>query len=149
MVMSEQTPEDQAHEIVKDALSKIQDATFEDLFEKPRRKTAFLVSIPAGADGGIRQVRIRYQAIAPKDFDDLIAAHAPSPKDERKGAQWNPDTFPPALVSAVSLSPKLDYEQARSLLENPNWAPGEVNALFRNALEVCQAGLNVPFSDGD
>ena len=153
--MSEQTTEDvteadreAAQETIKAALAQIQDATFEDLFDKPRRKTAFLVTLPT-KDGGQRQVRIRYQAMDPKAFDDLLAAHPPTPKEERKGAQWNADTFPAALVSAVSLAPKMTFEQAKSLLDNPRWAPGEVNALFRNALDVCTAGLNVPFSDGD
>lgn len=145
---TQETEREAAQETIKNALAQIEDATFDQLFAKPRRKTAFLMQV-AGPDGSPRQVRIRYQALPPKDFDDLVAAHPPSPKDERKGAQWNPDTFPPALISAVSLSPKLTFEQATSLLLNENWAAGEVNALFRNALDVCQAGLNVPFSDGD
>lgn len=138
----------QTEQTLKVALSKVQDATFELLFAKPRRKTSFFVTVQ-DEDGSSRQVRLRYQAMDPKAFDDLLAAHAPSPKDERKGAQWNPDTFPPALISEVALSPKLSYEEAQSLLKAPNWSPGEISALFRNALEVCQAGLNVPFSDGD
>ena len=149
--MSDEQHEQQveaAAETIKTAMAAIQDASFEDLFNKPRRKTSFVVQVP-GPGGAPRQVRIRYQAMDPKAFDDLVAAHAPSPKDERKGAQWNPDTFPAALISEVSLAPKMSFEQAKSLLESPNWSAGEANALFRNALEVCQAGLNVPFSDGD
>ena len=55
----------------------------------------------------------------------------------------------PLLISTVALTPKLTYEQASDLIKAKNWAPGEISALFRNALEVCQAGLDVPFSAGD
>ena len=125
----------------------MQDATFDLLFAKPRRKTSFFVTVE-GEDGSARQVRLRYQAMDPKDFDDLVAAHAPSPKEERKGAQWNPDTFPPALISEVSLSPTLTYDEAKALLKAPNWAPGEVRRCSATPCGL-PGGPDVPFTDGD
>lgn len=149
MSVETETPalSDDAAAQLRDALAAIEDASFDVLMSKPRRTTAFMVHIDR--DGQPRPVRIRYRAIAPKELDALIEAHPPSTKEERKGAQWNKDSFPPALVSAVSLSPKMSVEQAKELLENPNWSTGESQALFSNAWAVCNAGLDVPFSNGD
>lgn len=143
----QETLSDDAREKLREAISQIQDATFDVLFNKPRRIIEFYVHVEQ--DGRAKPVRLKYQALDPKAFDDLISAHPATPKQERKGAQWNPDTFPPALISEVAVVPKLTYEQADDLLKNKNWSPGETNALFRNALDVCQAGLDVPFSAGD
>lgn len=138
---------DEAREQLREAMTQIQDATFDVLLKKPRREITFFVHVEV--DGRPKPVRLKYRALDPKAFDDLIAAHAPTAKEERKGYQWNKDTFPPALISAVAVTPQLSYEQADELLKAKNWSPGEVHALFQNALNVCQAGLDVPFSAGD
>lgn len=133
---------------LEQALAGLQDATFELLAAKPRRKTTFVVAVLDG-EGQPRQVKITYQAMDPTEYDDLISAHPPTPKAQRQGHQWNNDTFPPALISAVSLTPKLTVDQATQLLKSPNWSTGEIDALFSNAILVCKAGLDVPFNDGD
>lgn len=137
-----------ARETIKAALSAVPDATFDILIKKPRRETEFFVHLQ-GDDNRAHPHRIKYRALSPKDFDDLVSAHPPTAKEERKGAQWNKDTFPAALISEVSLTPKLTVEQARDLMESPNWAAGESQALFINAVNVCQSGLDVPFNAGD
>lgn len=149
MSVETETPalSDEARAQLHEALSAIEDASFDVLMSKPRRTTAFMVQIDR--DGAPRPVRIRYQALSPTELDELLEAHPPTTKEERKGAQWNKDSFPAALISRVSLSPKLSEEQAQALLKNPNWATGEVDALFRNAWAVCNAGLDVPFNNGD
>lgn len=143
----DQTLSDEAREHLREAMTQIQDATFDVLLKKPRREITFFVHVEQ--DGRPRPVRLKYRSLDQKAFDDLLAAHQPNAKDERKGAQWDPDTFPPALISAVAVTPQLSYEQADELLNSKNWSPGEISALFRNALNVCQAGLDVPFSAGD
>lgn len=140
---------DEAREKLREAMTKIPDATFDALITKPRRSIEFFVQLPVGDDQKPRPARLRYQALDPKQFDDLVAAHPPSAKQKREGGQWDPDTFPAALISAVALVPRLTFEQARDILESKNWAPGESNALFTNAIQVCTAGLDVPFSAGD
>jgi hypothetical protein len=138
---------DDAREQLRAALSAVQDATFDVLISKPRRKTEFFVHLQ-DEHGDMKPFRMTYQAMPPKAFDDLLAAHAPTTKQQREGFQWNKDTFPSALIAAVSLTPKLTEEQAKALLEAPNWATGESDALLRNALNVQNAGLDVPFSAG-
>lgn len=138
----------QSREQLREALTSVQDATFDVLIKKPVRETAFFVHIRDDS-GHAKPVRIRYKAMAPKAFDELVAAHPPTTKEERKGAQWNKDSFPQALVAAVSLVPKLTVEQANELLESDNWSSGESQQLFLNAINVCQSGLDVPFNAGD
>lgn len=146
--MSEESSKKKVEETIREARAAIEDASFDVLIKKPRRETEFYVTV-AGDDGRPRQVRLRYRALSPKHLDELLVAHAPTSKQQREGLQWNRETFPPALVSAVSLVPKMTEEQARDLLESDSWAPGEAAQLFSNAWAVCNAGLDVPFNAGD
>jgi hypothetical protein len=138
---------DEARAQLLEAAKTIQDAAFDDLLAKPTREIEFFVHLNGG-DGKPQPRRLRFKAMPPKDYDNLIAAHAPTTKQQREGYQWNRDTFPAALVSAVSKTPKMTVEQAAQLLEAPNWSTGESQALFQNALNVQQAGFDVPFSAG-
>lgn len=124
------------------------DATLDMLMAKPRRKLKFPVTL-ADEDGTPVTRVIRYRALSPEDWDALVAAHPPTDKHREAGSTWNNDTFPPALIAAVSLSPKLTISQAKGLYTNPEWSPGERRELFFQALDVCGAGLNVPFNAGD
>lgn len=136
---------ERASKIIADA---VQDATFGDLVKKPRRVTSFEVSLPAD-DGGVRKVRLKFQALSAKQYDDLLAAHPPGKKGLAEGQIYNAETFPPALISACSLIPKLNVEQADELYNHPDWSSGETNTLLYEAIGVCNSGLNVPFNAGD
>lgn len=120
-------------------------ATIEELFAKPRRKMTFTVNV-AGEDGESVTRTMTYQAISAKEYDRLIEAHPPTPKQREDQAVLNIDTFAPALIAAVSLEPKLTYEQAEQLYNDPAWAGGEVSTLYYNAQRVCNAGLDVGFN---
>lgn len=137
-----------AREVIAEARTEIEDATFDVLIKKPRRESAFLVHVP-NDDGSARPVRIRYRSLNAKEYDDLVSAYPPTSKQRSDGATWNTETFPPALIAAVSLAPKLNLEQAKELYTHPDWAPGEQRELFLQALDVCAQGLNVPFNAGD
>lgn len=125
-----------------------QDATLDDLLAKPVRTSSFTVTLP-GADGGVRQVRLKFQGLDGDAYDELVAAHPPKRKQADKGATWDSDTFPPALIAAVSVIPTMTVEQARELYKAKNWAAGEMLNLFSEALAVCSRGLDVPFNAGD
>jgi len=141
--------EDQAVESAREIVSHaMKDATFDDLVKKPRRVSSFSVSVP-NDDGSVSPRRLRFRAISPKEYDELLAAHPPTPKQKNDGAFYNPDTFPPALIAAVSYVPKLTVAQATELYHHPDWSPGETGELFMQAGNVCNAGLSVPFSAGD
>jgi hypothetical protein len=125
----------------------IENATFDALLSKPRRVKEFFVTVPRADGEGTRQLRMIYRALSGEDYDALLDAHKPTPKMRSDGAIWHRDNFPPALIAAVSMVPKLTAEQARELYGNPDWSPGESGALFMSAVEVCSQGLDVPFTE--
>lgn len=125
-------------------------ASFEDLIAKPARTLSFPVTL-SDADGNPVQRRIVYKALPSKVYDDLVAAHPPTPKQladaNGSGVPYNLETFAPALISAVSAEPRLSYEQAEQLFHSPEWSGGEISTLFWNAQRVCNSGLDVPFNE--
>lgn len=133
--------------IVSDARTGMEIATFDELFGKPKRRLEFTVT--AGKDGQVVTRRMVFLALNGDEYDSLTAAHPPTPKQKSENHTWNPDTFPPALISAVSQQPKLSVEQAAALWKHKDWSAGEQATLFSRALEVCQSGLSVPFSVTD
>ena len=142
-VLSEST-----REAVVEAAKASVPATFDLLIKKPRRTLDFTI-YTRGDDGEELALQMRYQAISSKRYDELQAANPPASKERQQGAIYNVDTFAPALISEVSLDPKLSYEQASELYHSDDWAPGEISNLFINALSVCNQGLNVPFNARD
>src|SRR5690348_16554108 len=127
------------------ALAGPRKATFSDLTKKPRRTLTFTV-LTQDEDGDV-QLEMKYKAISAKEYDDLVAAHPPKPKDKQSGASFDLDTFAPALIAAMSVDPKLTEDEAKEIWDSPEWSGGEVSTLFFNAQRVCNAGLDVPFND--
>jgi len=127
---------------------KARAATFDDLRKKNRRKAEFTVT-SIDDDGEKVELVIRYRAIGSADYDRLVAAHPPTAKQAKDGAQYNFETFGPALVAAVSYEPKLSVEEAKELFGSDEWASGEITSLFMNALRLQNSGIDVPFIGGD
>lgn len=123
-------------------------ATFDQLMKKPRRTLGFTV-YSVDEEGEEIALQLKYKALSSKEYDTLQGEHPPSAKEKREGAIYNVDTFAPALIAAVSQAPKLTIEQATELYKSPDWSGGEVTTMFLNALRVCNAGLDVPFSARD
>lgn len=121
-------------------------ATFAALQRKPRRTVTFPVST-VDEDGEETQLMVKFQALSAKDYDKLVAAHPPTPKEKSLGAVYNVDTFAPALISAVSLEPRLTVEEATELYTSPDWSGGEMASLFIQAQRVCNSGIDIPFNE--
>ena len=68
-------------------------------------------------------VPILLRALPRKTYRTLIEAH---PGDE--GEDWNPDTFPPALIAASAVEPEFTVEQATRIWEE--WETEEASRLF-------------------
>lgn len=102
---------------------------------------------------------ITFQAIGNRAWEALKAAHPPT--DEQQGAQrqeqldrgvmpskiqklrWNPDTFPPALIAASAVSPKITPDQARRLWVDDKRNPAELDKLFSAALLANESAAQV------
>lgn len=120
-------------------------ATFDRLAQKRRAEREIRVNLAAeGAEPD--EVVLLFRAIGAKEYDDLLAKHPPNAKQKVEGASYNIDTFAPALIAKVCVDPEMSYEESKSLWDSEEWSRGEVMTLFGNAVELCNQGLNVPFT---
>jgi|SRR5215831_1189634 len=121
-------------------------ATLDELINKPRSTTEFSLYLGDG-NGGSTEVTLKYRAIGMRAYDRLVAKHPPKPDQRADGASFDMDTFAPALIAACSVDPEISPEQAKEIWDSDDWSRGDVMVLFRNAVELNNRGLDVPFSD--
>lgn len=121
-------------------------ATLADLKNKPRRKETVTIKVP-DEDGDIIELSFVLQAIGHRAYDDLIAQYPPT-EDQRikDNAQYNPDTFGPALIAACSFDPQISPNEAAALWVSEEWSRGEVFELFQASIRVCNIGFDIPFT---
>jgi hypothetical protein len=85
-----------------------------------------------------------FRSIGRAAFDALVDAHPPTPAQRAKAKsfgvngemQWNMDTFPPALVAACLVEPKLSAEEMLAIWRDDSWNQVELNDLFLAAVNV-------------
>ena len=129
------------------ANESLQIATLDDLFGKKTRQETIPIEIHD--ENGPKKLGIKIQALPSEQYDDLITQHPPTQKDKKEGAQWNPETFAPALMQRCFIEPALDLDAARKLWKAETWSSGELIDLFNSCVRINLKGLNVPLSDGD
>jgi len=121
-------------------------ATLEDLLQKPARTKEITINVPTGKSGTTDFV-VTLRAIGSKAYDDLLAAHPPTPAQKREGITYNSDTFAPALIAASAVTPALTLDQATQIWTSNDWSRGELTELFLGCVEVNSSGLDVPFTE--
>jgi hypothetical protein len=120
-------------------------ATLDQLVNKPRSVTEFSLFLSDG-NGGTNEVTMKYQAIGMRAYDRLVAKHPPKPEQRAEGSSFDIDTFAPALIAACSVEPEISPAEAKQIWESEEWSRGDVMVLFRNAVELNNRGLDIPFS---
>lgn len=120
-------------------------ATLDMLKSKPRATTEFSLYIP-DESGDQTEVTLKFQAIGQKEYDKLVSKHPPTPEQRVEGASFNIDTFAPALIAACAVEPEMTAADAKELWDSPDWSRGDVMVLFRNAVDLNNRGLDIPFS---
>jgi hypothetical protein len=120
-------------------------ATIDELIHKPRSTTEFSLVLSDG-NGGTNEVTLKYRAIGMRAYDKLVAKHPPKPEQRAEGSSFDIDTFAPALIAACSVDPEITSDAAKEIWESDDWSRGDVMVLFRNAVELNNRGLDVPFS---
>jgi hypothetical protein len=135
---SEETPEEQ-EEVLRPK------ATLDQLKKKQRvTKTVHLVV--NGDDGEPLEVGLTFRGIPAHEYDKLISKFPPRPQDKKQGYGYNPDEFGPAIIAATCIEPEMSVEDAKDIWKSDDWNRGERMQLLMAAIEVCTAGLNVPFT---
>jgi hypothetical protein len=120
-------------------------ATVDALVNKPRSTTEFSLFLNDG-DGGSNEVTLKYQAIGMRAYDRLVAKHPPKPEQRAEGASFDIDSFAPALIAACSVDPEITPAESKQIWDSEDWSRGDVMVLFRNAVELNNRGLDIPFS---
>jgi hypothetical protein len=121
-------------------------ATLDQLVNKPRSTTEFSLFL-SDEDGGSTEVTLKYQAIGMRAYDRLVAKHPPKPEQRAEGSSFDIDSFAPALIAACSVDPEMSPVQAKAIWDSDDWSRGDVMVLFRNAVELNNRGLDIPFSE--
>lgn len=121
-------------------------ATLDQLVNKPRSTTEFSLFLSDG-NGGVNEVTLKYQAIGMRAYDKLVSKHPPKPEQRADGSSFDIDTFAPALISACSVEPEMSPAEAKQIWDSEEWSRGDVMVLFRNAVELNNRGLDIPFSE--
>lgn len=127
----------------KAAQGKVERATLDQLLKKPPRTATVEVTV----DGG--KATMLFRALGAKAYDDLLAEHPPTKKDKEDGGVWNGETFPPALIAASSLDPKISADEATEVWTSPDWSRGELYDMFSRLVRLNQEGLDIPFTPSD
>lgn len=121
-------------------VKKSERVTLEQLLAKPPRTASVEVSV------GETKATMLFRALGSKEYDDLIAEYPPTKKDKDDGGVWNSEAFPPALIAASSLDPKITLDEANKIWESPDWSRGELFDIFTRLVRLNQEGLDVPFT---
>lgn len=130
------------------AQSKVSKAVTLDLLKsKQRAVSKFSVYLP-DAKGNSVEYELTYRAIGAVEYDKLVSKYPPTTEQRAEGQTFNIDTFAPALISAVCINPEMSYDDAKEIWDSPEWSRGEVITLWRKAVDLCNRGMDVPFTVG-
>ncbi len=75
-------------------------------------------------------IAFTFKAIGRARYDALVEGHKPNAKQQKDGAQFNPETFPQALVAASCVDPEISKDQVDEMWASEEWGPGELLKLF-------------------
>jgi hypothetical protein len=120
-------------------------ATIDQLKSKPRSTTEFTLYLSNG-NGTQDEVTMKYQSIGMREYDKLVGKHPPTPEQRVEGSSFNIDTFAPALIAASCVEPEMTASDAKDIWDSPDWSRGDLMVLFRNAVDLNNRGLDIPFS---
>lgn len=120
-------------------------ATFAKLIAKPRAERELRLMLPNGAE--TEEVTFLFRAIGSQDYDKMLDKHPPNTEQKAAGTSYNIHTFAPALLSRVCVDPELTVSEWKQIWESPDWNRGETMQLFLNAVELCNAGMDIPFTE--
>jgi len=93
-------------------------------------------------------VTFTFRSIGRFNYDELVQQHPPTEAQKKLGGDFNPDTFPPALVSVACIKPEIPIEAAKEIFSSPDWNGAELLLMFNGALSVNTETGDIPLSRG-
>lgn len=90
----------------------------------------------------------KFRSIGRQAYELLLRKHKPTAaqRKEEKTIQFNPDTFPPALVAAASYDPVITEEEAIEIFDDPDWNNAELLKLYFAAEGAQSESTDIPLS---
>ena len=119
-------------------------ATLASMKKKKRAESEFSIFVRDGSE--TIELTLLYRAIGARRYDELVSQHPPKAADRLEGATFDLDTFAPALIAEVCVEPRMSVEDTIELWSSDDWSRGDLMVLFRNAVELNNRGIDVPFS---
>lgn len=94
------------------------------------------------------ECKFEFSAIGRLAYDKLTEdpRFKPSPALAKEGYNFNPETFPAALISASCVEPEISIEQAQGMFDDPSWNAAELQRVFYAALECNTETGDTPLS---
>jgi hypothetical protein len=123
-------------------------ATFALLKNKPRSQREVVLRLP-DEDGEIQEVSMLFRSIGSQDYDKLLTKNPPTTEQKADGGSYNVNTFGPDLLSHVCVEPEMSKKDWLEVWNSADWNRGEIMQLFLVAVELCNKGLDIPFSETD
>jgi len=91
------------------------------------------------------EIPFTFRSIGRAAWDRLVMAHKPTPDQKEQGAEWNTDTFPPAVIAACAESPLIPETEAFAMWDSDEWSGGELLKLFGAAVQANHEVPDIPF----
>lgn len=92
-----------------------------------------------------RVIEFTLTAIPPDEWEDLVAAHPPTPDNLAAGHQWDGDTFRPALLALSVVGGSPDWAK---LTKTGLITAGELASIFEAAVMLNVRGLSASVGKG-
>ncbi len=117
------------------------------LSNEPDKAPAIMAQIEALVEESKdTEVIFTFKSIGRFAYDELVTSHPPTKEQKKDGAEFNADTFPPALVAASCVDPSMSLEDATAMFSSPDWNGAELRRIFFGALEVNTETGDIPLS---
>ena len=92
------------------------------------------------------EVTFVFKSIGRFRYDEIVTENPPTKEQKKEGAEFNADTFPPALVAESCIDPEMSLEDAVEIFASPDWNGAELRKIFFGALEVNTETGDIPLS---
>ena len=93
------------------------------------------------------EVTFIFQAIGRVAWDKMVTDYPPTDEDKEleKDAAWDLNRFPPAIIQAACIDPKMTAEEVQEIWDSTDWSQTELTKLFAAAWQANQETPNIPF----
>jgi hypothetical protein len=84
-----------------------------------------------------------FRSVGRRRYEEIFEECPPTAKQKQDAVkagedepQWNPETFPPAIIAASVVEPEMTEEDVYDMWESEDWNQAELTSLFLAALTV-------------